>query len=74
MRQLSRRKCRSRFDENRGGAEAQRSTRPPDYVVDRGGGILIGNVRSWREREEAELAAWAAPGVSQVENRIKVGY
>ncbi len=36
--------------------------------------ILSGNVRSWAEREEAELAVWAAPGVTQVENRIKVGY
>jgi osmotically-inducible protein OsmY len=36
--------------------------------------ILSGNVRSWTEREEAELAVWAAPGVTQVENRIKVGY
>src|SRR6202171_1214236 len=35
--------------------------------------ILSGTVRSWAEREEAELAAWAAPGVSQVDNRIKVG-
>jgi osmotically-inducible protein OsmY len=35
--------------------------------------ILSGTVRSWSEREEAEMAAWAAPGVTQVENRIKVG-
>ena len=33
---------------------------------------LFGNVRSWTERSEAERVAWAAPGVSQVENRITV--
>jgi osmotically-inducible protein OsmY len=32
--------------------------------------VLRGNVRSFTEREEAERAAWAAPGVSNVENRI----
>jgi osmotically-inducible protein OsmY len=32
--------------------------------------VLRGNVRSFIEREEAERAAWAAPGVTEVENRI----
>jgi osmotically-inducible protein OsmY len=34
--------------------------------------ILRGNVRSWAEREEAEEAAWRAPGVAKVDNRIIV--
>jgi len=34
---------------------------------------LRGNVRSWVEREEAEQAAWAAPGVTKIENRLTVG-
>lgn len=33
---------------------------------------LRGTVRSWVEREEAERAAWRAPGVLRVENRIEV--
>lgn len=33
---------------------------------------LTGNVRSWAERTEAGHAAWAAPGVHQVDNRIAV--
>ncbi|HSJ63010.1 MAG TPA: BON domain-containing protein [Gemmatimonadaceae bacterium] len=34
---------------------------------------LKGSVRSWAEREDAERAAWSAPGVTEVDDRIAVG-
>jgi osmotically-inducible protein OsmY len=35
---------------------------------------LRGKVRSFAEREEAELAAWAAPGIGSVVNHIQISY
>jgi osmotically-inducible protein OsmY len=41
-------------------------------VVHNASVTLNGHVHSWREREDATLAAWAAPGVNAVENHLAV--
>jgi osmotically-inducible protein OsmY len=40
--------------------------------ADGGEVILKGTVRSWAARQEAERAAWRAPGVTKVDNRITI--
>lgn len=34
--------------------------------------VLRGSVRSWAERNDVERAAWAAPGVTGVEDHVQV--
>jgi osmotically-inducible protein OsmY len=42
--------------------------------VDRATVTLEGHVHTWQEHEDAARAAWAAPGVANVENRLSIQY
>jgi osmotically-inducible protein OsmY len=45
-----------------------------DVKLDDSKVTLKGFVASWREKDEAARAAWAAPGVAKVENQLLVTY
>ena len=51
---------------------AEIDARRISVVAEDGKVILSGNVHSWAERQEAERAAWAAPGVTQVDDRLSI--
>jgi len=51
---------------------AEIDSRRVQVHVNDGDVVLTGNVRSWAERQEAERAAWAAPGVISVDDQLAV--
>jgi osmotically-inducible protein OsmY len=51
---------------------AEIDARRVTVVAQNGQVTLTGNVHSWAERQEATRAAWAAPGVTQVVDRLAV--
>ena len=52
--------------------QADLDAKAVNIAIDGGKVVLSGHVRAWQEREAAERAAWAAPGVTQVVDRIAV--
>lgn len=51
---------------------AEIDARRINIAADAGTVVLSGNVHSWAERQQAERAAWAAPGVVQVDDRLAI--
>ena len=51
---------------------AEVDARRISIAVENGKVTLTGNVHSWFERTQADKAAWAAPGVREVDDRIAV--
>lgn len=51
---------------------AQLEAKDIDVKVDHATVILNGHVHTWQEREDAAFAAWAAPGVVRVDNRLTI--
>ena len=56
------------------GRNAQLDARRITVTTNGSTAVLAGSVSSWAERDEAENAAWSAPGVNDVENNLHVNY
>lgn len=54
--------------------QARLDARDIDVNVEDNQITLKGCVHSWREKDDAARAAWAAPGVTKVENKLQVQY
>jgi osmotically-inducible protein OsmY len=54
--------------------QARLDSKEIDVDVDDNQITLKGCVHSWREKDDAARAAWAAPGVTKVENKLQVQY
>jgi len=54
--------------------QARLDSKEIDVDVDDNQVTLKGCVHSWREKDDAARAAWAAPGVAKVENKLQVQY
>ena len=54
---------------------AQTDGRNTTVTADAAGAVTLeGSVHSWSERTDAEHAAWSAPGVTDVTNRLRIQY
>jgi osmotically-inducible protein OsmY len=52
---------------------AKEQSRLIGVVTDASGGVTLrGIVGTWTERHQAELACWAVPGISFVDNQLRV--
>ena len=54
--------------------QAELDAKEIKVTIDDGQITLHGQVHSWREKDDAARAAWGAPGVKKVENKLQVSY
>lgn len=53
--------------------QAEREAKGIEISVNGSVAVLRGSVHSWAEREAAQGAAWSAPGITRVDNELRIG-